>query len=269
LRDVEEVVPRLLRRHRVRFIQVGRTQRKTTASGEGVAVLDDSAAPGRLHVDGFKISDEMLSAGTLPQVGGARMCSVHAKGNCLDPVIASVTVGRRCRHALGFEAGERTWTAKDALFITERRTGWYPLLDCGWDPARCLDFIAETTGRRWSKSGCSYCVFAMTTGSGREAIVERYRREPQVGARALLLEAVARTLNERQTLIAGSSAADLVAGAELVDVQARFERMLDECEHAVYEVRRLTRRSSVRPHGRGITARSVRCGARQPRPGER
>jgi hypothetical protein len=38
--------------------------------------------------------------------------------------------------------------------------------------------------------------------------------------------------------------------------------MLDDCEHAIYEVRRLTRRSSVRPHGRGITARSVRAVAR-------
>jgi hypothetical protein len=262
LRDVEEVVLPELRRHGVRFIQVGRTQRKTTASGEGVAVLDDSTAPQRLHVDGYKLSDEMLSAGTLPQVGGARMCSVHAKGNCLDPIIASVTAGRRYRHVLGFEAGERARAAKDALFNTEHRTGWYPLLDWGWDRTRCSDFIAETTGRRWSKSACSYCVFAMTTASGRQALVERYRREPQAGARALFLEAVARTLNERQTLIAGSSAAALVAGAGLTEVQAQFDAMLDECEHAVYEVRRLTRRSSVRAHGRGITARSVRAVAR-------
>lgn len=116
--------------------------------------------------------------------------------------------------------------------------------------------------RQWAKSACSYCVFAMTTASGRQSVVERYRREPQAGAQALFLEAVARSLNERQTLIAGSSAADLVAQAGLVDVQARFERMLDECGHAIYEVRRLTRRSSVRPHGRGITARSVRASAR-------
>jgi hypothetical protein len=262
LRDVEEVVLPLLRRYGIRFIQVGRTQRKTTANGEGVAVLDDSTAPDRLHVDGYKLSDEMLSAGTLPQMGGARMCSVHAKGNCLDPVIASVTAGHRYRHVLGFESGEKARAAKDALFNTDRRTGWYPLHDWGWDRARCLDFIAEATGRRWSKSACSYCVFAMTTGSGREALVERYRREPHAGARALFLEAVARTLNERQTLIAGSSAADLVVGAELVDVLALFAAMLEECEHAIYEVRRLTRRSSLRSHGRGITARSVQAVAR-------
>ncbi|TGD88420.1 hypothetical protein BayCH28_11870 [Mycolicibacterium sp. CH28] len=44
-----------------------------------------------------------------------------------------------------------------------------------------------------------------------------------------------------------------------------FAAMLDECEHAVYEVRRLTRRSSVRADGRGITARSVRALARDSR----
>ena len=262
LRDVEEVVLPALRRHGVRFIQVGRSQRNTTASGQGVVVLDDCTQPERLHLRGYKLSDEMLSAGTLPQVGGARVCSIHAKANCLEPVIASVTAGRRYRHVLGFEAGETSRAAKDSLFNTERRTGWYPLLDWGWDRARCLDFIAETAHRQWAKSACSYCVFAMTTASGRQAVVERYRREPQAGAQALFLETVARSLNERQTLIAGSSAADLVAQAYLVDVQARFERMLDECDHAIYEVRRLTRRSSARPHGRGITASSVRARAR-------
>lgn len=73
---------------------------------------------------------------------------------------------------------------------------------------------------------------------------------------------VARSLNERQTLIVGSSAADLVDAAGLVGVQAQCEELLADSEHAIYEVRRLTRKSSVRPHGRGITARSVRAIAR-------
>lgn len=73
LRDVEEVVLPELRRHAVRFVQVGRTQRKTTTKGEGVAVLDDSTNPQKLYAAAYRLSDEMLSAGTLPQVGGARM----------------------------------------------------------------------------------------------------------------------------------------------------------------------------------------------------
>ncbi len=99
----------------------------------------------------------------------------------------------------------------------------------------------------------------MRTESGRQNVVERWRREPQKGARALFLEHVARSLNERQTLIEGSSAADLVTRAGLGEVQALFGALLGECEYAVYEVRRLTRRSAARVQGRGITARSVRA----------
>ncbi|WP_158021555.1 hypothetical protein [Mycolicibacterium chubuense] len=204
----------------------------------------------------------MLSAGTLPQIGGTRMCSIHAKGNCLDPVIAAVTAGRRYRHVVGFENGESSRAIKDALFNNDRRTGWYPLREWGWDRARCVDFIAQLTSRQWTKSACGFCPFAMRTDSGRQAVIERYRKEPRADAQALFLEAVARSLNERQTLIEGSTVADLVASAGLVQAQSQFAAMLDESEHAVYEVRRLTRRSSVRAHGRGITARSVRAVAR-------
>jgi hypothetical protein len=188
-----------------RWQRPGRSQRKTTASGHGVEVLDDSIAPQRLYVTGYKLSDEMLSAGTLPQIGGTRICSIHAKANCLEPVIAAITAGRPYRHVLGFEAGERSRAAKDALFNTERRVGWYPLIEWNWDRNRCGEFIAATTDRQWAKSACSYCVFAMTTRVGKEKVIERYRREPEAAARALFLEAVARSLNERQTLIAGSS----------------------------------------------------------------
>ncbi len=262
LRDVEAVVLPEIRKNCVRFVQVGRSQRKTTASGHGVEVLDDSIAPQRLYVTGYKLSDEMLSAGTLPQIGGTRICSIHAKANCLEPVIAAITAGRPYRHVLGFEAGERSRAAKDTLFNTERRVGWYPLIEWNWDRNRCGEFIAATTDRQWAKSACSYCVFAMTTRVGKEKVIERYRREPEAAARALFLEAVARSLNERQTLIAGSSVADLVAQANLGDARARYEAMLEECEHAIYEVRRITRRSSKPTQGRGITARSVRAVAR-------
>lgn len=259
IRDVEEVVLPELCRRGVRFIQVGRSQRKTTARGEGVAVLQDSTAPQSLYGAAYTLEDEMLSAGTLPQIGGTRLCSIHAKGNCLDPVIATVTAGRRYRHVLGFESGEPSRAVKDALFNTDQRTGWYPLQDWGWDRAQCADFIAQITGRRWSKSACGFCPFAMATEAGRRDVVERWRREPHKGAQALFLEDVARRLNERQTLIQGSSAAALAAQADLEDVESQFEEMLDGCEHAIYEVRRLTRRSSKRPDGRGVVARSVRA----------
>lgn len=158
LRDVEEVVLPEIRRCRVRFVQVGRSQRMTTASGDGVVVLDDSTEPQKLYVDGYKLSDEMLSAGTLPQLGGVRKCSIHAKANCLEPVIAKITAGRRYRHVMGFEAGEPARATKDAAFNTAQRLGWYPLAEWNWNRDRCRNFIFATCNRWWTKSACSYCV---------------------------------------------------------------------------------------------------------------
>lgn len=254
------VLPRL-REHRVRFVQCARSKRLTTKQGDGVVVLDDSTDPQRLHFGGdYRLSDEMLSQGTIPQLGGFRSCSVHAKANVLEPVIAAITQGQPYRHALGFEANERARAAKDALYNNERRTGWYPLVEWGFDRATADRYVIEKTGEPFPKSACSYCCFAMATESGRAGLIERYRAEPQAGAQALLLESVARALNPRQTLIAGSSAADLIVGARLTTVFDEFRALTEEMTFAVYEVRRI--KTPLRGGRRPMTARSVRTIAR-------
>ena len=87
------ILPRLADQG-VRFIQVGRSDRRTTKAGAGVVVLDHSDSPQRLFFEGdYTLGDEMLSAGTIPQLGGLRACIVHSKCDCLDPVIAAVTAG--------------------------------------------------------------------------------------------------------------------------------------------------------------------------------
>lgn len=256
-KDVEEFILPLIRREGVRFIQCARSARTTTANGDGVVVLDDSTSPQRLYTDGvYSLEDEMLSAGTLPQLGGARRCSVHAKAWALDPVIDRVTGGRPYRHVIGFEAGEQRRADKDRLFNNERRQGWYPLIDIGWDRGDCAAYVQSKLGVSWEKSCCTFCVFALATAAGRANMVQRYRREPMAGAKALFMEAVSRRLNERQTLIAGSSVAQMVAEAGLVEVEVAFEQMMAETEFAVYEVRRVTQ--AGRDGRRGVTARSVR-----------
>lgn len=113
-RDVEEAVLPGLRRHRVRYVQVGRRQLHTSAAGDGITIFSDTTKPHTLHIGGdYRLSDEMLSAGTLPQLGGARRCSARAKGAALDPVIAKLTAGRPYRHYIGFEANEQARAAKD------------------------------------------------------------------------------------------------------------------------------------------------------------
>lgn len=118
-------------------------------------VLDDSRFPRQLHAEGlYTLGDEMRSAATLPQRGGARLCSVHSTGDLLDPVIARITRGRPFRHVIGFEANERARADKDHLFDTELRTDWYPLRDWGWTRADCHDFVVDTLGESIPKSCC-------------------------------------------------------------------------------------------------------------------
>ena len=131
--DVETHLFPLLREHRVRFVQVARERRHVTKDGDGITVLDDTDQPRVLHLRGaYRLSDEMREAGTIPQTGGARLCSVHAKGDALDPVIDRITQGQPYRHVIGFEANEPKRATKDAGYNTATRTGAYPLIEWGW-----------------------------------------------------------------------------------------------------------------------------------------
>lgn len=249
------IIPMLAARS-VRFIQVARSQRRTSRAGAGVVVLDDSRSPSQLYAEGvYTLGDEMLAAATLPQLGGKRLCSVHSKGDALDPVIARITKGLPYRHAVGFEANERSRADKDRLHDTEQRTGWYPLQDWGWTRSDCAHYVREVLGELIPKSCCGFCPFAMSSTAGRDQVVERYRREPLLAADAMFLEYVARSINPSQTLIVGSSVADLVAGAGLAEPQALFEARLNSCEWSLYEVRRVVRPG--KDGGRGITARAL------------
>jgi hypothetical protein len=140
----------VLRRHGIRYVQVGRSQLHTTAAGDGVTVFSDTA---QLHIDGdYRLSDEMLRAGILPQLGGARRCSARAKGAALDPVIAKLTGRHPYRHYIGFELNEQRRAAKDARYNPSVRTGVYPLIQWGWTRRDCADYVRAVTGRDWSKS---------------------------------------------------------------------------------------------------------------------
>ncbi|MGY4101973.1 hypothetical protein ACW2Q0_20850 [Nocardia sp. R16R-3T] len=176
-RDVTEVVLPLLARHRIRFIQIGRADRRVRDNGTGVVVFADSRSPQRLYIEGaYTLGTEMLTAGTQPQVGGSRRCSMSAKGEALDPVIAAITHGRPYRHVVGFEAGELSRARRDAEYDTTLRRGEYPLISWGWDRERVLAYIDEKTGRAWQKSACVFCPFALVTAANRAATLARYAR---------------------------------------------------------------------------------------------
>lgn len=263
--DVQRHILPRLRDNGIRFIQVGRTQRKTTKAGGGIRVFDDSTEPQRLYIDGsYTLGEEMTAAGTIPQLGGQRLCSVHAKGEPLDAVISVITRGQPHRHAIGFGAAEQSRIMRDRRYNSDQRHGWYPLSEWGWDRNKCQEYVHRILNCYWEKSACVFCPYAMSSAAGRQAVLARYRRQPQAGVNTLLLEHRARALNSAQTLIAGSSAADMVRTAGLTEVLDLFKAQLAEAPHALYEVRRLTR--PARNGGRAITARSIRIlatGSRQ------
>lgn len=265
-RDVTDHVLPLLREHGVRFVQVGRDQRRVGRDGSGVVVLDDSRSPTRLYIEGaYKLSDEMLEAGTVPQSGGARLCSVHAKGDPLDVVIAQLTKGQPYRHVIGYEVNEMSRVVKDRRFDTKARVGEYPLVEWGWDRATTHAYVLAQTGVDWIKSACTFCPFALATTAGRRQMLARYEAEPAAGVFALVMEHLAMALNPSQSLIPGDPLVGVMRRAGLHGVLAAFADELARTEHAVYDVRRVLHGRRDDPTKVGSTARSLRIVARGPR----
>lgn len=230
------VLPRLAR-HGIRFVQVARAGPR---KGHGIKILDDSRAPSRLYVDGaYRLFDEMVTAGTIPQLGGARKCSLKAKGVPADEVIALVTGGAPYRQIMGFEAGESSRCAKDSAANSPLRTGVYPLVTWGWTREICELYIHAETGEWWPKSACTFCVYALANREGRGRVLGGFAADPTLAWEPLLMETVAEGLNPSQTLMAGRSLYDLMAstpGQE--DALQLFEERVQAERWAVVEVRR-------------------------------
>src|SRR5262245_50912273 len=78
---VETFALPLLRQHEVRYVQLAR---RGPLREDGVVVLDDTRRPSRLCREGaYKLSDELLQTGTVPQVA-SRRCSLKFKGWVID-----------------------------------------------------------------------------------------------------------------------------------------------------------------------------------------
>lgn len=129
------------------------------------------------------------------------------------------------------------------------------MCDWGWTRSDCARFSLASLGELIPKSCCSFCPFALSSSAGRASSIDRFRREPQDAADALLLEYVARSINPSQTLIVGSSLADLIGSAGLSSVTGIFHARLNSCDWSLYEVRRVVR--PTRTGGRGMIARAL------------
>ncbi|WP_404316439.1 hypothetical protein [Prescottella equi] len=258
----EHVLPRIAAAG-IRYIQTARGRRHVTTAGEGVVILDDTRTPSRLYIEGdYSLYREMIEAGTLPQSGGARLCSVHAKGDVLDAVIARITRGQPYRHVMGFEAGEQRRAAKDTMFNTDLRTGEYPLIDWGWTRDDAIAYTRSVTGTSVGKSACTFCPFTFANKQGRADVFARYATNPAIGAKTLLMEHLALALNPAQGLVGGRRLIDMLRDHQLDDVVDAFTAVLEDHEHAIYDVRRILRPRQSDPTKLGNAARSIRLRGR-------
>jgi hypothetical protein len=261
---VERHMLPLFRQHGIRFVQVARSSRSMTS---GVSVLDDSRAPMVLHLAGaYRLSEEMVSAGTIPQTGGNRLCSIHAKGDVLDGWLARETRGRPFRHAVGFEVGELARVRRDQA-VGEKphlhRRPWYPLVEWGWDRERASDYITVTLGVSWPKSACVYCPYALANKTGRGRTFAGYRRHPDAAGLALVMEYVALCLNPTQGLVGGRRLLDVAPIADRVALAGLLDSRLEQLPHAIDDVRRVYVRRADQRFNTGRSVRKLTEGSRQ------
>jgi hypothetical protein len=252
----EHILP-LLREHKIRYVQVARAGPR---QADGVTVLDDSREPTRLYLEGdYALSAEMTAAGTVPQVGGIRKCSLKAKGWPLDQVIGRIVGGGPFVHVIGFESGEAKRAKADRKYGAPGRTPSYPLIEWQWDRGRCERYIFEMLGVPWPKSACTYCPFALCSSEGPERALDAYERDPAAGVNALVMEYVAVALNPRQGLTPKARLADILAATgRHAAVLELFDRGMESASWRVYEVRRATVPVQGKPD-RGRTVRSVQA----------
>ena len=236
----------LLRRYNVRYVQVARGG---PSFSDGYVVLDDSRQPTTLHLRGhYKLSDELLAAGTVPQVAhGKRICSAKHKGWVLDQWISANFNAVPYRHAIGFNRDEVKRIDRDNCYGEAGvRFPFHPLMEWNWSREDAWSYIMRTLNVSWKRSQCSFCCFS----NGNPAVLERFRELPEAGLKALLIERLSLSLNERMTLYSSKSLYSCLRTDDNRALLDEFESTLDRIEYKLYRVRRVI-------HSRRVTHRKV------------
>ncbi len=275
--NVERRTLPLLRRHQIRFVEVAR---RGAVEADGIVILQDTRNPERLHAEGvFKLSDELLSNGTVPQFGSTEhRCAMKFKAWVIESWMAFEFRGaaeRPVYHVFGFNNGEESRIRTSEVHIerhnaeraakVERaplivfgfnseevgriernrkydgplRRGCYPLLDWGWNRQKCWEYIFNLCGIDWKKSACSFCPFSSEAAKGEPCAVVRWNSAPEQTAHGLLVEFNALCFNPRGQLYKKSSMMAVVKKHNVVSVLDAFERRLAKSGWGFYRVRRI------------------------------
>lgn len=218
----------------IRWVQLARGGPKTS---DGIVIMSDSRQTEICHTEGvYKLSDELLAAGTVPEFAhGRRKCSIKAKGDVLDYWIERAVGPHSFRHFIGFNADELKRVERDKSYSSAERQTEYPLVQWGWGRQKCEDYLREIYGVDWPKSCCSYCPFA----GAKESNLSRYRMFPELAAFTMMMEYMSTALNPRVTLYSGSSVIKAIAADNNVKAFEAFDAQCLRETWAIYRVRRI------------------------------
>jgi hypothetical protein len=225
---------------------------------DGIEVLDDSIHPETLYIDGaYKLSDELLFAGTVPQFAGVHKCALKFKAFVLDEWLSQENPGPY-RHAFGFNADETSRVARSEYLTNRRiafgfnsdeqkridraniyssltRRSFYPLVEWGWSRETCSNYLKEMFGVASRRSACVQCPFVNLTSEA----VGRLNNEPNQVARALLIEYTSLCLNHRSSLYKNCSLMSVLRAHDNTAAISAFHDLLNRTPMATYRVRRI------------------------------
>lgn len=253
--DFERHILPLFRQKGVRFVQVARAGH---LEEDGIVILDDSRHPKSLHIGGaYTLTEELETAGTVPQYGSEHRCSLKFKAFVIESWLEEFLSGT-IRHTFGFNADELGRVQKSDAAIAARvtfgfnaleidrvelgqtydtpsRMSHYPLVLWGWDREKCLAYIKERLGVQWRKSACRFCPFARISPD----LIARQKQFPRQTAQAMFTERLSLAMNQRGQLYKNEPLYHIVANSGNDEALGHFNLLLHEHAWAVYRVRRI------------------------------
>lgn len=119
IRDCEARMLPLLRQHGIRFVELAR---RGFHEADGIAVLQDTRNPVKLHPDGYySLSSYLLKSGTVPQFGGEHKCAMKYKAFVIETWLAlefqHLELTKPVYHVFGYNSEETTRTDKSEYHI--------------------------------------------------------------------------------------------------------------------------------------------------------
>jgi hypothetical protein len=235
----------LLRRHRVRLVEVAR---RGPTKADGVEVLQDSREPYRLHLDGaYKLSHENRESGTMPIRSGHHTCAQKSKGEPLDWWRGQELGDETYFHAIGYNVLEQGRIRKDAAYsMGGQRIPTYPVSEWGMTREDCLEYLKRELGIDWIKSSCRQCPYINRQGWPEQ--LKLFNERPEEAVPHLVDERVTLALNPRCGLYGpGRSLWGRLRRDGATHVLDLADRHINSTPWAIYRIRRRYKAPAIAP----------------------